>query len=221
MRLLLDSADISEVRTWLNAGVLSGATTNPLLLRGLRGDGTPDRAHIQLLARELNPLPLSVEITRCDSTAAMIEEGMKLRGWAENIVVKVPTVDPSGQPLLEVIHGLSEEGVAVNATICITAAQALFSSLAGARYVSVLWGRVFDAGGDAPAVLRQYRNSSGTDSSTAEVIVGSIRTIADAMQALGSAADYVTVPARMLDALCRDSMSERTSREFFAAVGRG
>jgi transaldolase len=92
--------------------------------------------------------------------------------------------------------------------------QAVMAAQAGARYVSIFWGRIRDIGYDAGLVVRQVRETFGRWDAPAEVIVGSIRHIADVNEALQAGADIVTVPPKFFPQMCSHPKTDEAVRQF-------
>lgn len=212
MELYLDSAELGDLRRWLATGVISGATTNPTLLRSLDSD----RPYFDVLAEMadvLGPLPLSAEILRPDANG-IVEEATALAAVASNIVVKVPLLLPSGEHTLAAVHELTERGVTVNVTACLSASQVLLALKAGASYASLLWGRSYDEGADPRRTLDLVREWRGKDA-PGQIILASMRSVHDVYEALASAADIVTLPPGLLDKLTQHRLALATSQQFF------
>jgi transaldolase len=85
---------------------------------------------------------------------------------------------------------------------------------AGARYVSLFWNRIRDIGYDAATVVRQVHGMLRQWDSPAEIIVGSIRHIADVNEAVQAGADIVTVPPRFFPQLCAHPKTDEAVRQF-------
>ena len=74
MQIFIDSADASQIESWLGQGVVDGATTNPSIMFK---DGVTDlQAGALRLSKLLGDRPLSVEVTSNDQEI-MLEQGRK------------------------------------------------------------------------------------------------------------------------------------------------
>ena len=101
MKFFLDTADVGEIETGLEWGMVDGVTTNPSLIAK---QGKPYLPTVKEIA-ELVPGPVSGEVLATDLDG-MLEQGRRLAGLAENVVVKVPL----GPPGLTAVQRLAEEG---------------------------------------------------------------------------------------------------------------
>ena len=211
MQIFIDTADIRQVEAWLAQGVIDGATTNPSIM--LRDGMTDIHSGALAISKVLGDRPLSVEVTSNDQDT-MVEQGRGFATWARNIVVKVPIVNEFGQSCLGVIHRLSQEHIAVNATAILSFNQAMLAAKAGANYVSIFAGRVADEGGDPCVVIRNVRTWLDDWASPARIIVGSVRSVMDIQKAALAGAHIVTIPPQFLPQMVDHRYTRETVRQF-------
>ena len=93
MKFFVDTADVSEIRSLAEAGLVDGVTTNPSLV------AKSGRRMSDVIAEicSITPGPVSAEVTATDHEG-MLAEGRHLREIAPNVAVKVPltvTAEPS------------------------------------------------------------------------------------------------------------------------------
>jgi transaldolase len=167
---------------------------------------------IALIQKHGYDIPLSVEVfsTEPDEMIAQAEEFIGHFGHYPNLNVKVPI----GWNELAVIHELRRRGIKVNCTCCMAYNQALMAVQAGANFVSLFWGRIRDVGYDAGSVVRQVRQTLREWDSPAEIIVGSIRHIADINEALQAGADIITVPPKFFPQMCAHPKTDEAVHQF-------
>ncbi|KPK75290.1 MAG: hypothetical protein AMJ79_11730 [Phycisphaerae bacterium SM23_30] len=150
-RIFADSAAYSDIEPLFRAGIITGITTNPTLMKKA---GAKSWAEAEKISRDLlklvSPFPVSLELTEL-TREKMIEQARLLDSWGDNVVVKVPVggypdVDPSFDPYtgLKVIHALWEMDIRTNATLIFNSTQAFWAANAGATYVSPFLGRMAD-----------------------------------------------------------------------------
>jgi transaldolase len=211
MQIFIDSADAKQIETWLEQGVVDGATTNPSIMFK---DGVSDLEEgARKLATLLGDRPLSVEVTS-NHHDTMLEQGRLFATWARNIAIKIPIVNEFGESCLGVIHRLTQEGIAVNATAILSFNQAILAAKAGATYVSIFAGRVADEGNDPAVVIRNVRNWLDEWKSPARIIVGSIRTVMDIQSAALAGAHVITIPPQFLPKMVDHRYTRETVRQF-------
>jgi transaldolase len=214
MKLFVDTANLEELEQCLKRGFPSGVTTNPsILAKEQRRDF---RQHINeliaLLQRYDCDIPLSVEVFTAEpeEMVAQAEEFVGHFGHYPNLNVKVPV----GWNELAVIAELRRRGIRVNCTCCMSYNQAILAARAGANYVSLFWGRIRDIGHDAGAIVRQVHQTLREWGEPAEIIVGSIRHIADVNEALQCGADILTVPPKFFPQMCAHPKTDEAVRQF-------
>ncbi len=211
MQLFVDSADQKQIQNWLQQGVVDGVTTNPSIMFK---DGVTDLEEgARRLASLLGDRPLSVEVTSNDHET-MLEQGRLFATWARNIVIKIPVVNEFGKSCLGVIHRLSQEGIAVNATAILSFNQAMLAAKAGATYVSIFAGRVADEGNDPATTIRNVRRWLDDWALSARIIVGSIRTVMDIQNAALAGAHIITIPPQFLPKMVDHQYTRETVRQF-------
>jgi transaldolase len=216
MKLFVDTANLVELEECLRRGFPSGVTTNPAILA--KEKHRDYREHINdmiaLLKKYECEVPLSVEVFTTDP-AEMIEQAdefLSSFGHYPHLNVKVPV----GWNELGVIAELRRRGVKVNCTCCMSYNQAVMAAGAGANFVSLFWGRIRDIGYDAGAVVRQVSETFQKWSSPAEIIVGSIRHIADVNEAVQAGADILTVPPKFFPQMCAHPKTDEAVQQFMA-----
>lgn len=211
MEIFADTADVADIRTWLQYGVIDGVTTNPSIM--LANGVLRLRDGAQTIAALLGEMPLSVEVVT-DEPEVMLEQAREMASWASNVVVKIPIITTTGEPCLGVIRRLTNEGIRVNATACLSFGQAMLAAKAGAAYVSLFAGRMSDEGVDAPGVVSSFRRWLDDWGYPAKIIVGSIREAINVQDAALAGAHVITVPPKFLRALVDHKYSRFTVKQF-------
>ncbi len=190
MRLLLDTANIEEIRQAARLGVVSGITTNPSLVAK---EKRPDYKAAVLEIRSIIDGPISAEVLS-QEREEMIKEAREISSWAPNIVVKIP-ITAIG---LEAISILSKENIKVNLTLCFSVNQALLGALAGASYVSPFVGRLDDIGHDGMQLVGEIVEIFRHYNLPTQVIAASLRHPLHCIAAAKAGAHIATVPYRVL-----------------------
>lgn len=211
MEIFLDSADVGQIQRWLKHGVLDGVTTNPSIM--LKDGGYDMEARAREIAALICPRPVSVEVTTNDHEG-MVAQAREFATWAPNIVVKIPVINEYGEPSLEVVRTLAQEGIRVNLTACLSFGQVMLGAKAGATYISIFAGRVADEGHDAPGLIRQAVQWLREWGYPSRIIVGSIREVINIQEAALAGAHVITVPPQFMDKLADHKYSRDTVRGF-------
>jgi len=207
MEFFLDTADIKEIETGLEWGMVNGITTNPTLIAK---QGKPYLATVQEIAR-LVPGPVSGEVLATEFDEIM-EQGRRLAGLAENVVVKVP-LTPAG---LRAVAKLLAEGIRTNVTLCFSAAQALIAAKAGAAYISPFVGRLDDISTDGMQVISDILEIYDNYAFPTEVLVASVRHPMHVHEAAMLGAHVATCPLSVLLALCKHPLTDAGLAKFLS-----
>lgn len=208
MKFFVDTADVSEIRGLAEAGLVDGVTTNPSLI------AKSGRRMAEVIAEicALTPGHVSAEVTATDFET-MLKEGLYLRGIAPNVAVKVPLTEAG----LRCCRALSDQGTAVNVTLCFSPAQALLAAKAGAAYISPFVGRLDDIATDGMALIADivqiYRNYPRLKT---EVLVASVRHPVHLVQAAKLGAHVATLPPNVIRQLLKHPLTDSGLAAFLA-----
>jgi len=211
MEIFVDSADVNEIGKWLKMGIVDGVTTNPSIM--LNDKVYDMEKGAKEIAALINPRPVSVEVTTNDLDE-MMNQARKFASWAPNIVVKIPQETQDGVPCYGVMHQLETEGVRVNATVALSLGQVILAAKAGATYISIFVGRVEDEGGNAFEVTKNAAEWLEHWKFKSKIIVGSIRSVADVLQAAMAGAHVITIPPQFLTRMADHKYTRETVRQF-------
>jgi len=201
MKFFIDTAEVEEIRDLAATGLVDGVTTNPSLVAKSGRDFLEALQEICAIV----PGPVSAEVTATD-LQAMLDEGRRLAGLADNIVVKAP-LTPDG---LKACRTFSDEGIKVNVTLCFSAAQAILAAKAGAAYVSPFVGRLDDVGSDGLRLIADIVEIYGAyPAFTTEVLVASVRHPIHVVEAARLGADVATLPPGVLRAMFKHPLTDK------------
>ena len=137
---------------------------------------------------------------------------------------------------LETIKTLTSKGISVNCTACMTVSQAMMAARAGAKYVSLFWGRIRDGGIEDstmairqelmqrkvvdsqdfdPAVVTQsVRKLLDAGNIPSEIIIGSIRSVVDIRDAALAGAHIITIPPKFFGDMMRHYKTDQVVDQF-------
>jgi transaldolase len=207
MKIFLDSADISEIKTHQNSGFVDGVTTNPSLIAKSGRNILETIAEICTLVDG----PVSAEVTATDFET-MLTEGRKLAAIAPNVTVKVPLTEAG----LRTCRALADSGTKVNVTLCFTAGQALLAAKAGASFISPFVGRLDDIGKDGMGLIEDICTIYANFDFDTEVLVASVRSTQHVVDAALIGADVVTLPPKILTSLYKHPLTDSGLDAFMA-----
>jgi transaldolase len=209
MKIFLDTADIGEIRRAADAGLIDGVTTNPSLMAKVAGDRDPQEIFLEIAS--VVDGPVSAEVIALDAPA-MIEEGKRLSGLADNIVVKVPLTEDG----LKACRSLREAGAKVNVTLCFSVSQALLAAKAGASYISPFIGRIDDISGDGMELISQIKQVYDNYGIQTEILAASARHPVHVVESMMIGADCCTIPPKVLWQLAKHPLTDIGLERFMA-----
>jgi transaldolase len=200
MKIFLDTASIESIKKFADVGVVDGITTNPTLIS--KEKGHPEDIMREIVRIVKGPVNLEVVATK---TEEMIEEGLRLKKFGDNVVVKVPmTMDG-----LKAVRKLSEDKIKSNVTLIFSSNQALLAAKAGASYVSPFIGRLDDAGQEGMAVIREIVQIFKNYDYQSEVLVASVRHPIHVIEAGKIGAHIVTLPPDILGKMLTHPLTDK------------
>ena len=207
MQFFLDTAEIKEIETGLQWGMVDGITTNPSLIAKA---GKPYLPTVQEIAR-LVPGPVSGEVLATEYDEIM-SQGRRLAALADNVVVKVP-LTPDG---LRAVATFKKEGIRTNVTLCFSATQALLAAKAGAAYISPFVGRLDDVAEEGMELIEQIVTIYHNYDFDTKVLVASVRHPIHIVQAGMLGADVATIPFKVLEQLYKHPLTDVGLDRFLA-----
>lgn len=206
MKFFIDTADLQEIREAHDMGVLDGVTTNPSLCAKV---GVTDfDAHIAEICKIVDG-DVSAEVVSTDYDGIM-EEGRRLAGIADNVVVKVPMIKEG----VKAIKSLSDEGIRVNCTLCFSTTQALVAAKAGATYMSPFIGRLDDISTEGMSLISDVVDVYSNYGFQTEVLAASIRHPMHVVESARMGADVVTMPFEVIDKLIKHPLTDSGLERF-------
>ena len=207
MKIFLDTANLDEIKSGMEMGVVDGVTTNPSLVAKEKCK-FKDRV-IEIC--ELVNGPVSAEVTALD-TAGMVAQAQEISAWHKHVVVKVPLI-PAG---IAAIKSLSDQGIKTNCTLCFSVNQALLAAKAGATYISPFVGRLDDIGHDGMELVSDIRDVYDNYSFGTQVLAASLRHADHFKQAALIGSDVATIPFKVLQQLFKHALTDNGLNAFLA-----
>ncbi len=210
MKIFLDTADLTEIRRAVQAGLIDGITTNPSLLSKAAGAEGDPREILAEIARTV-PGPISAEVVATDAQE-MLRSGRELAKIADNIVIKVPLTEDG----LVACRKFRAEDIRVNVTLCFSPTQALLAAKAGATFISPFVGRLDDAAAEGMELIEQIVQIYQNYDFETQVLVASVRHPQHVTQAALMGADVATIPPKVLWQLLKHPLTDKGIEGFLS-----
>lgn len=206
MKLFVDTGDIEEVRQSAEWGIIDGVTTNPTLIART---GRGFRETVLKICELLPGGAISAEVVATDYDL-MLKEALEISSWHEQIVVKVPLIEPG----VRLVKTLADRGIRTNVTLVFTVSQALLAAKAGATFISNFVGRVDDISGDGMQAVAETVDMVNAFGYPSEVLVASIRHPQHVVQAVQAGAHVSTMPFKILQMLFKHPLTDSGLQRF-------
>ena len=202
MKIFLDTADVSFIKSAYGTGLLDGVTTNPSLILK---SGRQLLEVIREISTEFPNLEsISAEVV-ADTAEEMLSQAQDYYTIAPAVTIKVPcTVEG-----LKTCKFLTDKGIQVNVTLVFSVAQAILASKAGATFISPFVGRWMDNSVDGIELIRNIRKVFDLSGTSTKILAASIRDVRQVEQCAIYGADLVTIPPVVFWAMYKNIMTDK------------
>jgi len=169
MKILIDSADLSEIKRVSGIFPVSGVTTNPKILASVGGNpyetikairgfiGDRKELHVQVLSRFSDEMSYEAE---------------KIRAIAgKGTFIKIPATEEG----LKAMRALAEKGVKVTATAIFSLSEYILSAMAWATYAAPYVGTMEKSGIDGISVVKGMAETKRIQGFSTEILAASIK----------------------------------------------
>ena len=205
MKIFLDTADVTEIKTRWTTGLIDGITTNPSLIR--KSGRNHEDVYQEL--KEIGINDISMEVIGSDVN--MVSEGKRLhKKFGKCATIKVPCT-PKG---LLACKELSENNIKVNVTLIFSQSQAILAAKAGAKYVSPFVGRVDDNSFGGLCLVKDIAKVFREHMVTTQVLAASLRGVRDVGRAFEYGADIVTMPTKVFKGMYNHILTDKGLDQF-------
>ena len=205
MKIFMDTANVEEIKQFVDMGIVYGVTTNPSLVAK---SGRTQADVIPEICR-LVPGPVSAEVIS-EECEGMVQEARDLVRIADNVVVKIPCIAEG----LKAVKILAAERIRTNVTLVFSLGQALLAARAGASYVSPFIGRLDDIGEDGVQLVRDMVKVFHNYNFKTEIIAASVRNAEHVNQVMLAGADIATIPTKVLAELIQHELTDKGLAKF-------
>lgn len=178
---------------------VSGFTTNPTLMRKA---GVVDyEAFAREMLRRITDVPISFEVI-ADDLGQMETQAKKLASFGENVYVKIPVTNTTGDTTAGLIHRLLGDGIKVNVTAVFSYEQIAkvcqYLSSSTPAILSIFAGRIADTGRDPKPYVRRAIEIAPENT---EVLWASCREVYNVYEAEALGCHIITVPNNLIKKL--------------------
>jgi len=218
--LMLDTANLDELKAGIEAWPVVGVTSNPSILKAEGNIDIYERlAEIKKLCGPNRSLHVQVVST---TTEEIVKEAhCILDRLGRDVFIKIP-VSNAGLPAIKI---LAAEGVSITATAIYSSMQGMLAVLAGAKYIAIYYNRMENNCTDPQKVCADIRNFIEESGSDALLLGASYKNVAQVTESFVNGCQSVTVaPAIIKSALGMASIDQAVAnfaKDFYAVHGEG
>ena len=192
MRFFLDTANIEEIESRYDTGLIDGVTTNPTLI--LKSGRTQQDVIKEIAQRYPAMESISAEVV-AETADEMIAQAETYYPISPAVTIKVPcTVEG-----LKACKRLSDNGIPTNVTLVFSVAQACLAMKAGATYLSPFVGRLNDNSFSGVELIKAICGVKKEHKMPTKILAASIREAHQASRCLLYGAQVLTLPPKTFD----------------------
>ena len=216
MKFFIDTANVEDIRSANDLGVICGVTTNPSLIAKEGRDFTEVIKEITAIVN--GPISGEVKATTTD-WQDMIAEAREIAKIHPNMVVKIPMTEDG----LKAVNVLKKEGIKTNVTLIFSPTQALFAARAGATYVSPFLGRLDDIASNGLLLIEEIVEIFANNDIDTQIIAASVRNPIHVVECAKLGCDIATVPYSVIKQMIKQPLTdigiEKFKQDYYKVFG--
>lgn len=216
MELILDTANLNDIKDLYTHLCIDGVTTNPSIV-------SKEGKDFEILIKEIDeiigqdiPIHAQVVSTKFEG---MIEEALFISSLRKNIYVKIPVTKDG----LKAIKELKKQGIKITATAIFTAHQGFLAAKAGADYVAPYVNRLDNISADGISVVSDLVRILDNYNMKTKVLAASFKNCQQVLELMKSGVHSVTVPVDICSAMMNHPLTnwsvDKFTEDWYDAFG--
>ena len=198
-KIFCDIADLSSIKKFNKLKIVKGFTTNPSLMR--KAGAKDYKSYSKQILKICRHKTVSLEVF-ADDQKSMIEQGVKMNSWGQNVFVKVPVVNTKNKFTGNVIKELNHKDIKLNITAVYTAKQTekilKVINKKTRVIISIFAGRAADTGKDPiPEFIKSIKLAKKFKN--VEILWASVREPYNYLQAKQLGCHIITIPPSIIE----------------------
>lgn len=206
MKFFVDTADIDEIKEAFDLGIISGVTTNPVLMERA---GTMEMEKRVKKIRSICDCELFAQVLG-KTKEEILPQARIISSWCDNITVKIP-LNIGG---IQAISQLNRENIRTLTSIVYDVGQALAAAVAGATYIAPFVHRSKEVGWDGKRLVQNISEIYQIQNVKTQIVAASIATPLDVIEMAECGAQIVTASLSVWKALIKNKMTDETLDSF-------
>ena len=208
MRILLDTANLSDIKYFNEYYPIEGVTTNPTILSKEGGDVI---ANISKIREIIGPdKELHIQVTETSFDRIIKEAEALVSTFGKNTFVKIPVTDIG----LKVTKYLSERGYGVTVTAVLTAAQGMLASNAGASYVAPYISRSENLCADGIGTVADIAKIFKSSGAKTQILAASFKTAKEVLDVAVAGCHAATIGSSIMKMLISHTTTDTSIQGF-------
>ena len=219
MKLIVDHADLDQIKEMFEYFPVSGVTTNPTIITRTGKDPYEVLKSIrEFIGADAE---LHAQVISSDAEGMMAEAKVMRETVGGNFYVKIPTTKEG----LKAIKNLKKEGFKVTATAVYTSIQAYLAAEAGADYVAPYLNRIDNLGYDGIQTACEIHDIFENNGYQTKVLAASFKNTQQVLElakyGVGAATVAPDVIRNFVNNVAVDSAVDAFVKDFNATYGDG
>lgn len=208
MRLMLDTANLEDIRYFHKYYPIVGVTTNPTILSREGGDPI---AHLKAI-REIigEDKELHLQVTEKDYDRIVTEAMALVKLLGKNTFIKIPATDVG----LKATHTLSDMGYRITVTAVLSATQAMLAANSGASYVAPYISRLENICDDGVGCAADIVKIFAAGKSSTQVLAASFKTAKEVLDVAVIGCHAATVSSDILRKMLAHTTTNTSIADF-------
>ena len=208
MKLLLDTANLDDIRYFNTYYPIEGVTTNPTILAREGGDVIALLKSIREIIGDKKELHLQVTETEYDRIVAEAKALYALLG--PNTFIKIPATDVG----LKATSTLSKMGIRITMTAVLSATQAMLAANSGASYVAPYISRLENICDDGVGCAADIVKIFAAGGSKTQVLAASFKTAKEVLDVAVIGCHAATISSDIMKKLLSHTTTTTSIADF-------
>ncbi|MCD4783691.1 MAG: fructose-6-phosphate aldolase [Candidatus Eremiobacteraeota bacterium] len=213
MSIYLDSADLKEIKKYINYPFISGVTTNPALLAKALDKSNITIYEFEEHIKKIGDIvegDIFVQTNRSKAEQIVKESRKIYEILGDKCVVKIlPTFEG-----LKAMYDLSFKDIRTAATAVFTGVQGYTAILSGADYVVPYYSRLMRTTQDGFNIIEDILDIIEVNKFDNQLLVASLKTTSDVLEVIRAGANAITIPASLIDELYENPQTNEAVKLF-------
>lgn len=210
MKLLLDTANLDDIRYFNEYYPIVGVTTNPSILAKEGGDIVEHLLKIRKIIGDDKELHIQVTETEFEK---IIEEARSLvHLFGNSTFIKIPATDQG----IKATRYLSSKGYDITMTAILSPSQAMLAANAGAAYVAPYVSRLENICDDGIEIVSEIQKMFNVSNINTQVLAASFKTVRQVLNVALTGAQAATVGSDVMANLLNHTTTDTSIAGFKA-----